>query len=469
MNIIDFLRVLRANRLVILGCAALGLAAGLVYSLLQPTLYTATSTAFVTVEGEASISGTETAQTRAQSYIPLINSRTVRERIAAEGLDTAGATMSAALVPNSNLITVSAVAPDAQQAAALANGALVATADVANELDPTSNVKVTAMEDALVPATPSSPDRVRHLLYGLGAGLVLGLIVALLRRLLDVNVRTTMDAQVAGGAGLLGAIPLDPSMKAERTAPMAPLSPRASEAVRQLRTNLRFAAVDDPPRTIAFTSSNPGEGKSTVIGNLALTVAAAGQPVILIDADLRRPRQAMQFGADGRVGLSEVLNGDVALQDVLIPVGDDGLLLLPAGRTPPNPSEQLGSERMRDLLTALAETHMVLVDAPPVLPVTDSTLLAAAVDGTVLVVRHGKTRKEHLEVARDMLAGVNARVLGVVLNGTPASGVGSDYYGGGYGADGGSYDVYYQAPRDAQTASGSGSSPAQAPEPGTSR
>lgn len=452
MNIIDFLRVLRANRLVILGCAALGLALGVLYSLLQPTLYTATSTAFVTVEGEASISGTETAQTRAQSYIPLINSRTVRERIAAEGLDTAGATLSAALVPNSNLITVSAVAPDAQQAAALANGALVATADVANELDPTSNVKVTAMEDALAPAAPSSPDRVRHLLYGLGAGLVLGLIVAFLRRLLDVNVRTTTDAQVAGGAGLLGAIPLDPSMKADRTAPMAPLSPRASEAVRQLRTNLRFAAVDDPPRTIAFTSSNPGEGKSTVIGNLALTVAAAGQPVILIDADLRRPRQAMQFGVDGRVGLSEVLNGDVALQDVLIPVGEDGLLLLPAGRTPPNPSEQLGSERMRDLLTALAETHMVLVDAPPVLPVTDSTLLATAVDGTVLVIHHGKTRKEHLEVARDMLAGVNARVLGVVLNGTPASGVGSDYYGGGYGADGGSYDVYYQAPRDAAEA-----------------
>ena len=162
MNVIDFLRVLRANRLVILGCAALGLALGLLYSLLQPTLYTATSTAFVTVEGEASISGTETAQTRAQSYIPLINSRTVRERIAAEGLDTAGATLSAALVPNSNLITVSAVAPDAQQAAALANGALVATADVANELDPTSNVKVTAMEDALAASKHGARDAVRE-------------------------------------------------------------------------------------------------------------------------------------------------------------------------------------------------------------------------------------------------------------------------------------------------------------------
>lgn len=450
MNIIDFLRVLRANRLVILGCAALGLVAGLVYSLLQPTLYTATSTGFVTVQGEATISGTETAQTRAQSYIPLINSRTVREKIAEGGLDTAGASLSAAVVPGSNLITVSAESEDPEQAAALANSALVATAETANGLDPTSNVQVTAMEDALAPTSPTSPDYVRNMLYGLGAGLLLGLVIAVLRRILDVNVRTTTDAQVASGAGLLGAIPLDATLKAERDAPGRAL-PRAAEAVRQLRTNLRFAAVDDPPRTIAFTSANPGEGKSTVIGSLALAVAASGQPVILIDADLRRPRQALQFGVDGRVGLSEVLNGDVALQDVLVPVGDHGLLLLPAGRTPPNPSEQLGSARMRDLLTALAETHMVLVDAPPVLPVTDSTLLSTAVDGTVLVVRHGKARKEHVEVARDMLAGVNARVLGVVLNGTPASGVGSDYYGGSYASKGDDYHAYYQASRDAES------------------
>lgn len=449
MNIIDFLRVLRANRLVILGCAALGLVAGLVYSLLQPTLYTATSTGFVTVQGEATISGTETAQTRAQSYIPLINSRTVREKIAEGGLDTAGASLSAAVVPGSNLITVSAESEDPEQAAALANSALVATAETANGLDPTSNVQVTAMEDALAPTSPTSPDYVRNMLYGLGAGLLLGLVIAVLRRILDVNVRTTTDAQVASGAGLLGAIPLDATLKAERDARGEPS--RAAEAVRQLRTNLRFAAVDDPPRTIAFTSANPGEGKSTVIGSLALAVAASGQPVILIDADLRRPRQALQFGVDGRVGLSEVLNGDVALQDVLVPVGDHGLLLLPAGRTPPNPSEQLGSARMRDLLTALAETHMVLVDAPPVLPVTDSTLLSTAVDGTVLVVRHGKARKEHVEVARDMLAGVNARVLGVVLNGTPASGVGSDYYGGSYASKGDDYHAYYQASRDAES------------------
>lgn len=453
MNLLDFFRVLRANRLLLLGSLVLGAVAGLVYSLLQPTLYTATSNGFVTVEGEASISGTETAQTRAESYIPLINSRKVRERIATEsGVDTRGATLKAAVVSGSNLITISATAPSPENAAALSNAALVATAEVANSLDPSSNVKVTALEDALPPSSPASPNHKRNILYGLGIGALVGLVLAFLRRMLDANVRTTTDAQVGAGVGLLGVIPQDKTMQAERTAALMETSPRAAEAIRQLRTNLRFAAVDDPPRTIAFTSSNPGEGKSTVIGNLALAIAASGQPVVLIDADLRRPRQATQFGVDGRVGLSEVLNGDVDLQDALHTVGQDGLLLLPAGRTPPNPSEQLGSERMRQLLAALAETHLVLVDAPPVLPVTDSTLLATAVDGTVLVVCHGKTRKDHLEVARDMLGGVQARVLGVVLNGTPASGVGSNYYGGGYGAEGSSYTDYYVDPKQAGTA-----------------
>ncbi|MDY6054824.1 polysaccharide biosynthesis tyrosine autokinase [Micrococcus sp.] len=449
MNLLDFLRVIRANRLIVAGGLSAGALLALVWSLLQPTLYTSVSSGFVTVQGEASISGTETAQTRAQSYVPLINSRTVREQIAEAGVDTAGARLEAAIVPNSNLISVSATAPTPEQAADLANTALVATADVANNLDPTSDVRVTAMEDALPPERPSSPDHVRHVIVGGVLGLLLGLAVAFLRRMLDVAVRTTTDATTLGGSGLLGVVPNDPTMRSStRTDPLQVLSPRAGEAIRHLRTNLRFAAVDDPPRTIAFTSSNPGEGKSTVVANLALATAASGQPVVLIDADLRRPRQASQFGVDGRVGLSEVLNGDVELADALVPVGEDGLLLLPAGRTPPNPSEQLGSDRMRELLALLAQTHMVLVDAPPLLPVTDSTLLAKAVDGTVIVVRHGRTRKEHLQVSRAMLENVSARVLGIVLNGTPSSGVGQDYYGGGYGADGDSYAAYYQSVPD---------------------
>ena len=447
MNIVDVLRVLRNNRWVILACVALGTLLGVAYSLLQPVLYTATSTGLVVVQGEATLSGTETAQTRAKSYLPLINSRTVREKVSqATGTDPAAAQLKGAVVPDSNLIQVTGTASSPEEAARIANSALVATAEVANDLDPESNVRVTAMEDALPPGAPSSPDYVRNALYGLAAGLLAGVAIAFLRRVVDVNVRTTKDAQEAAGTGLLGAVPQEKSLDTGKDGAHKELAPRAAEAIRQLRTNLRFVGVDNPPRSIAFTSSNPGEGKSTVLSNLALAIAASGRNVVLIDADLRRPRQATLFDVSNRVGLSEVLVGEAELDDAIREVGGHGLLFLPSGRTPPNPSEQLGSDRMRELIAELSKTHLVLIDAPPVLPVTDSTLLATAVDGTVLVVLHGKTRKDHLEVARDMLGTVNATVLGVVVNGVPASGLGADYYGGGYGATGDAYDKYYDAP-----------------------
>lgn len=450
MNIVDVLRVLRNNRWVILACVALGTLLGVAYSLLQPVLYTATSTGLVVVQGEATLSGTETAQTRAKSYVPLINSRTVREKVAdTTGTDPAAAQLKAAAVPDSNLIEVQGTASSPEEAARIANSALVATAEVANDLDPESTVRVTAMEDALPPGSPSSPDYLRNALYGLGAGLVVGVAIAFLRRVLDVNVRTTKDAQEAAGTGLLGAVPREKSLDTGKDGAHNELAPRAAEAIRQLRTNLRFVGVDNPPRSIAFTSPNPGEGKSTVLSNLALAIAASGRNVVLIDADLRRPRQAKLFGISNRVGLSEVLVGEAELDDAIREVGGHGLLFLPSGRTPPNPSEQLGSDRMRELIAELSKTHLVLIDAPPVLPVTDSTLLATAVDGTVLVVLHGTTRKDHLEVARDMLGTVNATVLGVVVNGVPASGLGSDYYGGGYAASGDAYDKYYDAPNKA--------------------
>ncbi|MDO5633341.1 MAG: polysaccharide biosynthesis tyrosine autokinase [Micrococcus sp.] len=444
MNLVDLLRVLRANRWVLVLSTALGLAVGLIFSWVQPTVYTAVSTGLVVVEGEATLSGTETAQGRARSYVPLINSRPVRERVMeATGLESGGISLQGAVVPDTNLIQVSANATSAQGAADLANEALVATAHVANDLDPTSNVRVTAMEDALPPAGPSSPHVLRNAAIGMALGLVAGIVVSLLRRVVDLRIRTTTDAQNATGAGLLGVIPKDETLVTEADARLGTPAPRAAEAIRQLRTNLRFVGVDHQPRSIAVTSSNPGEGKSTVISHLALTVAAAGERVILIDADLRRPRQAGLFGLKGRVGLSEVLMGAAQLDDALAEVGAHGLMVLPSGRRPPNPSELLGSQRMRELVAELAETHLVFIDAPPVLPVTDSTLLARSVDGTVLVTRHGKTPKEHLQVAAEMLANVDAVVLGVVVNGVPAAGIGADYYGGGYGAAGSDYSAYY--------------------------
>lgn len=461
MTVLDFVKLLRANLVILVAATLLGALAGWGLSLAQTPLYTSSSTGFVVVETQSDgqsagpvLSGSDLAQERAQSYLPLIHSRAVKEEILqSTGRTIEQGTLSAQVEPNSNLITVSATASDPQAAADLANSALQATAAVANRLEGGSMVRVEALEDALVPGDPSSPNTLRNILYGAAIGLIVGLIFAFLRRLLDVNIRTTTDVQKSAGAGLLGTLPKDDSFTDTATG-IGNGSARALEAVRQLRTNLKFVSIDNPPRTISFTSPDPGEGKSTVVSSLGLALAAAGDRVMVIDADLRRPRQHTLFEVDGRVGLSEVLAGQIELEDALVEVGDDGLMLLPAGRTPPNPSELLGSDRMRTLLEQVSRDFLVMVDAPPVLPVTDSTLLATSVDGTVLVVRHAKTRREHVEVARDMLAKVNANLIGVVLNGTPLKGVGTDYYGGGYGATSQAYDAYLDAPRQSRDQAG---------------
>jgi capsular exopolysaccharide synthesis family protein len=207
----------------------------------------------------------------------------------------------------------------------------------------------------------------------------------------------------------------------------------AAEAFRQLRTNLRFIDVDRPPRRIVVTSAMSGEGKSTVSANLARLVAHTGQKVVLIDADLRRPMLATTFGLDGGIGLTQVVAGDVDVSEALVDSGIPNLTLLLAGRIPPNPSELLGSERMRHVVDELARDHLVLLDAPPLLPVTDAGLLTAVCDGALLVQAAGKTHIEHSQHCRRILDQVGGRLLGVVLNKAPQKGEMSVGYGYGSG------------------------------------
>ena len=197
---------------------------------------------------------------------------------------------------------------------------------------------------------------------------------------------------------------------------------RAAEAFRQLRTNLRFVDVDNEPRKIVVTSALAGEGKSTVSSNVARLVAQAGTPVLLIDADLRRPMIATTFEIDGAVGLTQALAGDVEVKDVIIESGMPNLSLLPAGRIPPNPSELLGSLRMKQLIDDLSLDYLVILDAPPLLPVTDAGLLSAFCDGALLVQATGKTQIEQSQHCRRILDQVGSRLLGVVLNKAPVKG-----------------------------------------------
>jgi non-specific protein-tyrosine kinase len=207
-----------------------------------------------------------------------------------------------------------------------------------------------------------------------------------------------------------------------------PRSP-VSEAYRTLRTNLSFTSLDKPIRTLVVTSPAPDEGKSTTVANLAVTMAQGGRSTILVDCDLRRPTLHSLFGLPAEPGLTNLVleeNGKLALQKTEV----DGLQFLASGPLPPNPADMLGSQRLDEIIATLSEAaDVILFDAPPVIAVTDATVLGAKVDGVLLVVSAGKTRRDHAERAKEMLEKGNARIVGVALTNAPKdSGMGG-YYG----------------------------------------
>jgi capsular exopolysaccharide synthesis family protein len=188
-----------------------------------------------------------------------------------------------------------------------------------------------------------------------------------------------------------------------------------------VRTNLQFVDVDHPIKLIVVTSSIAAEGKSTTATNLAVVFAETGSRVLLIEADLRRPRVSDYLGLERAVGLTNVLAGQVSIDEVLQRWGTDGLTVLPCGSIPPNPSELLGSQNMVDLLTGLRQRFdTIIIDTPPLLPVTDAAVASVLADGVVVVVRYGRTNRAQLAAAVRSLESVDARVLGCVLNMQPA-------------------------------------------------
>jgi non-specific protein-tyrosine kinase len=191
-----------------------------------------------------------------------------------------------------------------------------------------------------------------------------------------------------------------------------------SEAYRTLRTNLEFSSLDRPLKTMVVTSPGPEEGKSTTLANLAVTLAQAEKEVILVDCDLRRPSQHEIFGVSNNVGLTTMMVDEQAMKaPPLLDTGVSGLRLLPSGPLPPNPSELVGSRRMLEIIAWLSKAaDMVLFDAPPIIAVTDAAVLASRVDGVLLVIKAGGTKRDHAQKAKALLDKVNAHLVGAVLN-----------------------------------------------------
>lgn len=458
MTIVDFVRLTRANlwRIILAVLAGAALAYG--YAMTLPKLYTADASGYVVTAANAQttgdvFAGSALAGSKADSYLPLVGSRAVAAKVVeklqlqAQPAEIAGR-VSADVT--SNILRVSAVGPTPEQARDVADATIQATAEEANRLEFGGEVKegqralvrILPVENALLPGAPSAPNMQKYAIAGAMAGLGLAYLLIFGRRLLDTRLRSVKDVETLASTTSLGIIPQTPELRAKEGRGRIGRLGVAAEGFRQLRTNLRFVSVDNPPRSIVITSANPSEGKSTVSATLARVLGEAGQKTIIIDADLRRPTLSTVFERDGSVGLSQILSGQVSVEDAIQDTDQVNVQLISAGRIPPNPSELLGSQRMRALIEELAQDHLVLMDAPPLLPVTDAGLLSGISDGTILVFAIGKTHKEQVAFCAKILEQVGGNLLGAVLNLAPKRGIGSVAYGNGYSGYGYGYGGY---------------------------
>ncbi|MBU3092789.1 CpsD/CapB family tyrosine-protein kinase [Clostridium sp. CF011] len=211
---------------------------------------------------------------------------------------------------------------------------------------------------------------------------------------------------------------------------------RTAEAFRTLRTNIQFSSLDKEYKSIVVTSSGVGEGKSTVMSNLAITMAESGKSVILVDCDFRKPSIHKKMGITNSVGLTNILVQGVKKEECVVKSTVNNLFILTSGPVPTNPAELLGSKKMRDFIEVLkSEFDLVLIDAPPVLAVTDAQIISTIVDGVIFVASYGEAQKKALVDAKQLIDKVGGKILGVVFNKVPqsVSGYYGKYYKGYYG------------------------------------
>jgi len=427
----DYLVILRKRWMSILLITALWVAVAMSATLLATPTYQAKSQVFVSVSTGGStadlLQGSNFSQNQVTSYTDMVTSpRVLIPVIEKLGLATTPDQLAGSITADNPLntqlinITVTDVSPrtasDIANATAESLGTQVTALEKPAGSQP-SPIHVSTIRTASVPTAPASPNKKLNLVEGLLVGLVLGFGLALLRDVLDTKVRTDADVQKITDASVIARIGYDDD------APVHPLivhsSPHShrSEAFRRLRTNLQFLDIADRPKTIVVTSSLSGEGKSTTAINLAITLADAGSKVALVDADLRLPAVAEYMGLEGEVGLTTVLIGQVDLQEAIQPWGDHDLHVLTSGEVPPNPSELLGSRSMANLLEQLTSQYdIVLIDTPPLLPVTDAAILAKITGGAVVIASADRIHRQQLADGLGSLEDVGARVLGVVLN-----------------------------------------------------
>ena len=433
----EVLRAFRTERWTILVgmLVGLALAAGLSATAVQS--YASSTQLFVSVtrtpDAPSAYQGSLFTQERMDSYAHLLTTAQLAQQV----VDDLGVPLTANQVvsklnviplPKTDILDVTVTDTSPQRAQAIAESlgrqfalevAALETTDAAQ--GPT--VEVRTIEPATFEPAPVGPGLSRYLALGAVLGILGGLAFALARRRLDSTVRTLGDAQAAADTTLVT------RLFEQKVLSKPPLVGRlagpssATKTFRAIRLTVQNASGPDRPQVVVVTSAAPGEGKSTVAVGLAVSLARSGSRVLLVDANLWRPRLTHYLGLPASAsGLTDVLAGTAEVNDVTMSTDDSQLRVLPAGPMPEDPGELLGSSAMRTLLDGLRGAYdVVVVDTPALLPLVDGAAVSALADGVLLVTRHGKTSRDELAEAATALSAVDARLLAVVINRVPRS------------------------------------------------
>lgn len=440
--LVDFLAAIRRSWYIVVVTSLIVGSAALGYCLLQQPIYRASATLYVTSAPEDTVQsayqGSLASQQRIESYVRLVDSTAVVKRaVDQSGLQIsvpdARAMISASAEPGTVLLSVSVDSTEPAHAKILADSVAQSMSEYVSTLESPAGggsplAKLTVVNPASVGKGYVSPRTWRVTSSALVVGLIMGIFFVFLLARLRGRVSSRSQVERSSGVAVLSEIPSSKALS-QNTGGSVSFDEGFSseaEAFRRLRANLAFADVDKPRRVLLVTSASPSEGKTTISLNLATALSESGRRVLLVEGDLRRPTLASRLGLSRAPGVSEVVRGDLTVEEASHQLHGGLLSVLTAGSRVPNPSELVGSHSMGRLLQELSSGYeFVVVDSPPLLPVADAAVLAQLVDGVVVVARIGVSKESSLVSALRQLVAAHADVLGLVLNGAESS---SDQY-----------------------------------------
>lgn len=430
MDLKSFVQLLRKSWWIVLAGIVVGLLGGGASVLVTTPQYRAAVTFFVStssaVQGNV-VQLDEYAVRRISSYAELLTEDVMLDRILADtqlpmSRSALRGTLSATTGTNTVLLTAAVVDSDPERTIAITTSVAESFAAVVAEVDHSGPAGSTGVTLSIVSGPSATAEKVAprpvlNLALGLIGGLGVGIGAAYLRGILDTRIREARDLRERFGLSVLGEIPVDADARRNPVLMPGGFTSIRAEALRTVRTKLRFLDATRRLQVMVVTSAVAGDGKTSTALALAQLAAESGQRTVLVDADLRRPMTATYLGLEGVVGLSTVLAGQISVEEALQPWGESGLQVLCSGECPPNPGELLSSDAMPRLVEQLRRDHdLVIIDTPPLRPVSDAAQLSSLADGTLLVLRQGLSTRHDVAETLEKLKAVDARLVGVVFS-----------------------------------------------------